>query len=277
MGLKKIKRRLVLSLLINLILLLVVSSVGYYKRDSIVRVISTYFSNPVVMREGELKKMNSELYSSEIGTINKGVFDRKLKVLILGNSISLHGVSAAIGWNHISGMAASSIDKDYVHILLNRLSNDKKYQIEYVVVNISDFEKDFINFDYSRLDILLEFQPDITIFQIGENVSVNNLVNNPIKFTTSYLKLLEYIKSNNKIVCIPFWPKKDISRLITDIAIRSDSYLVDLSHLGSGIELLNFAKSENKYSDLGVAMHPSNYGMNSIAIALYSMINMIVE
>ena len=44
------------------------------------------------------------------------------KVLLFGNSLSTHGVAEKIGWMHKSGMAATAIDKDYVHLLLAQLS-----------------------------------------------------------------------------------------------------------------------------------------------------------
>ena len=44
------------------------------------------------------------------------------RILFLGNSITRHGPKEAIGWNGNWGMAASSLDKDYVHILLRSLA-----------------------------------------------------------------------------------------------------------------------------------------------------------
>ena len=43
------------------------------------------------------------------------------RYLFLGNSITLHGPAENIGWKGNWGMAASSADKDYVHLLLARI------------------------------------------------------------------------------------------------------------------------------------------------------------
>ncbi|MEI6540199.1 MAG: hypothetical protein WCO86_11845, partial [Planctomycetota bacterium] len=39
------------------------------------------------------------------------------RILVLGNSLTLHGPKAEIGWAGNWGMAASAQDKDYVHLL----------------------------------------------------------------------------------------------------------------------------------------------------------------
>jgi hypothetical protein len=39
------------------------------------------------------------------------------RILFLGNSITMHGAKPSIGWSNNCGMAASALDKDYVHVL----------------------------------------------------------------------------------------------------------------------------------------------------------------
>ena len=40
-----------------------------------------------------------------------------LRVLFLGNSITLHAALPEIGWTNVWGMAASAAEKDYVHLV----------------------------------------------------------------------------------------------------------------------------------------------------------------
>jgi hypothetical protein len=198
-------------------------------------------------------------------------YDKTIKIAFLGNSITL-----IPDWNGGAGLAASDKDSDYVHILLNKISNEKKLKTEYIVLNIADFEMEFKQFDYTRLEMVKNFEPEIIIFQIGENVITDDLITNEEIFIKKYVELIKYCDGKSTIVCLPFWPVKEKLRIITEVASESESYLVDLSHLGSGIEPLNFAGSENEYDNPGVAMHPGNYGMNNIAKILYVIINKII-
>jgi hypothetical protein len=210
-------------------------------------------------------------YQAEIQFINNNN-ENNIKIVILGNSLTL-----IHDWNGGAGLTASDREHDYVHILLNKISNKNNLNIEYLVLNIADFERGFEQFDYTRLEIVKNFEPDIIIFQIGENVIKEVLNQKTEIFIENYLKLIKYCNGKETIICLPFWPVKEKIDIITDIASKSESYLVDLSHLGSGIEPLNFAKSEKKYDNAGVGAHPGDYGMNNIAKMLYITINKIVK
>ena len=44
------------------------------------------------------------------------------RIMFIGNSITLHGAKPDIGWNFEHGMAASSKEKDYVHVVMNKIN-----------------------------------------------------------------------------------------------------------------------------------------------------------
>jgi hypothetical protein len=271
------KRIVIVSLLVNVLFFITFCSLAYYKRNSIVN-IATKFYNTLFL-EAKIEEVGINFgefdqtkYQTEIQFINNGNYHGKIKIAILGNSLTL-----IPSWNGGAGLTASDKDHDYVHILLNRISNEKKLNIEYIVLNIADFERGFKQFDYTRLEIVRNFDPEIIIFQIGENVSTDDFTTNGEIFIKNYVNLIKYCDGENIIVCLPFWPVKEKLKLITEVALESGSYLVDLSHLGSGIDPLNFARSEKKYDNAGVGAHPGDYGMNNIAKILYVIMNRIIE
>ena len=63
------------------------------------------------------------------------------KVLFLGNSITLHGPAPKIGWDGNWGMAASTREKDFVHVLLSRIAKSAGGKPEVKIKNIADFER----------------------------------------------------------------------------------------------------------------------------------------
>ena len=64
-----------------------------------------------------INQLNVNDYISFINKDGKGK-----RIMFAGNSITRHGVKEDIGWFNDFGMAASSIDKDYVHIIAKRVS-----------------------------------------------------------------------------------------------------------------------------------------------------------
>ena len=45
----------------------------------------------------------------------------KIKILFMGNSITKHAKKPEIGWNNDCGMAASSVENDYVHQIVKKI------------------------------------------------------------------------------------------------------------------------------------------------------------
>ena len=101
-----------------------------------------------------------------VGTLRIG------KVLFLGNSITLHGPAPEIGWTGNWGMAASAQEKDYVHLLLDRIAKAAGGKPQVMIKNVADFERR-LN-DYNLRDELkqeLAFEADVIIIALGENAA----------------------------------------------------------------------------------------------------------
>ena len=80
---------------------------------------------------------SAQLSNGETGALKKD------KILFLGNSITLHGPSESIGWTGNWGMAASAEEKDYVHLVVQALTEPSAAPPKYMVRNIADFERQF--------------------------------------------------------------------------------------------------------------------------------------
>lgn len=120
-----------------------------------------------------------------------------LRVLFVGNSISKHAPKPSIGWNNDCGMAASSVDKDYVHLTVEKI---KKYdpEVSFSILQVADFERGFDSIDI--IDFVKEaaaYKADIIIMFFGANVSKDyDKEEYPkVKFGTAYEILRNLIAS----------------------------------------------------------------------------------
>ena len=106
--------------------------------------------------------------------------EKKISVLCVGNSITLHAPSPGIGWEHNRGMAATADDKDYFTLLSNMVAAEyPEYNVEFNRSAAYPFEKSVttsVDFDYTQIlessigvDIN-KYNPDVITFQWGDNV-----------------------------------------------------------------------------------------------------------
>lgn len=265
------------GIVIIMLLVMNIASCGallYVKRESLSHALSEFSLITRSPTDHELSKLNSSPVLLAAGRYGNGSLKRAVKIQFLGNSISLHGISAQIDWTDAFGMAASSKTNDYVHVLVRMLSEETGSPIEWQVANIADFERGPQSFDWRRLESTLSFDPDIAIFQIGENVP-STLVNTV--FQNGYSELIHKVKARHKIICIPFWPDKEKSRVITEVALSTRAYLVDLSHLGGRVDPGNLAHSEKRNLHPSVAAHPGDRGMANIARSIFATARHLVE
>ena len=62
-----------------------------------------------------------------------------VRVLFVGNSITLHGVSPSIGWHGEWGMAASEKAKDYVHLMMDKI-DELLPHTRYAICQVAEWE-----------------------------------------------------------------------------------------------------------------------------------------
>lgn len=207
--------------------------------------------------------------SNEFFDINA---DSTISVLFLGNSLTYTDALEEEGDKTKRGLVSSCKEKDYVHQLVKMIAEGDSINVDYSIVNIADFERNFLqqSFTFEKIANVKNQKPDWLIVQIGENVSKAEL-NEPELFETELGKLMSMFPDSRKMITIPFWTIKEKSYAITNVAINSGAYLVDLSHLGSGSDdPMNLANSQDKYKNSKAGTHPGDFGMNNIAKCFYA-------
>ena len=222
----------------------------------------------------ELSSMNRTHLPTTIEGKYNSNYEKSLKILIIGNSLTYHPISESIGWNHASGMAASNINRDYAHLLIKRISETKKVNVDFKISNLADFERGYKTFDYKVVNSLVAFAPDIVVFQLGENVEESS--KNIKEFQPYYEKLVSFFQNSKKFITTPFFSSNDKNTMTKDVALLTKSYLVDLSHLVI-LNNSNYVKSETLYSNAGINGHPGDFGMKNIEEMLFLTMNLVIE
>ena len=192
------------------------------------------------------------------------------KILFVGNSITKHGPKADIDWHGNWGMAATSEDKDYVHLVTKSLAAKHGAQPEILVKNVADFERAHVGYDIAgKFADAAAFKADLIILCIGENVAALKTPEAQADYQTQVTALLKAIKTNPKaaiIVRSSFWPSETKDSAMRQACEAVGGTFVDIGALSKDEQ--NYARSERPYKHAGVANHPGDRGMAAIAEAI---------
>jgi alpha-galactosidase len=189
------------------------------------------------------------------------------KILFVGNSLTSHGPKADIDWHGDWGMAATSADKDYVHVVTKALTDKHGATPTIMVKNVADFERAHVGYDIAgKFADAAAFKADLIVLCIGENVAALKTLEAQAKYQDQVTALLKTLKSNPQaqiIVRSSFWANtaKDGAMRLACESIGGT--FVDISALSKDEK--NYARSERPYKHAGVANHPGDRGMAAIA------------
>lgn len=201
------------------------------------------------------------------------------RVLFLGNSITLHAPKADIGWTGNWGMAASAEAKDYVHLLTAEITKTTGAPPRTMVRNIADFERGYPAFDAAvGLKAELEFEAQIVIVAIGENVAELTTEDAQKEFAAAFTRLLAVLKQHGQpaiFVRSSFWPSPVKDDILRKVSAAAGATFVDIAALGR--DPANAASAERKIEHAGVAGHPGDKGMRAIADAIFAAIRKRAE
>ena len=215
-------------------------------------------------KKNNVSACNQMINSSELSFL--GNENAKVRILIVGNSITRHGPKEDIGWAGDWGMAASAPEKDYVHRLYAKLT-ENGCDVYMRIRQASFWERNY------RDDILKEyytqdkdFDADIVIFRLGENVQEEDAP----YFKEAIEKFIRFIcpKRGKTIFTTCFWARDTVDNPIREVAKARGETCVELGVLSK--DETNMALGQ--FEHFGVSIHPSDKGMEEIAEVIYCAI-----
>jgi hypothetical protein len=193
-------------------------------------------------------------------------------LLFMGNSITKSDTNAAVGWGMEAGMAASSVERDYVHRTIRILKDNGRAMTPVLGARDCDTAacdgpiEEFLN----NIAQVYDLKPKYAVVQLGENSTDLEVISG--KLRTQYHALLEALARTGvrRIFCISTWP--DTSLLAPrPKAVRQamngvpQAVLVDITKVSA--DPAN-AGDPALYTNPAVLWHPGDRGMDGIAKAL---------
>ena len=215
--------------------------------------------------EGQLKESDLVRFDYKDGTGKR--------IMFVGNSITLHGIRPEVGWYNEWGMAASSKENDYVHILeseIKKLDTDATF----CICQVADWECHYQSGteQLSKYDEARKFGADIIVLRFIENVKKADY--DPEIFKDQFRTLAKHIDGTGKakfIVTTGFWRHPgddDLKALANELGAPC----VELGVLGDDDKM----KAIGLFDHKGVANHPGDAGMRAIADAILEEIKNIL-
>jgi hypothetical protein len=192
-----------------------------------------------------------------------------LRVLVVGNSITLHEAKPEIGWYNSFGMAASAKERDYVHLLMGKIAAAYP-DAAFCIAQVAQWEQQYANGSalLPQYAAARDFGADVIIMRCIENC--HNRTLDPMVLKREYSKLVDFLKSNpaaKVILTTGFW-KHYGDGVIRAIGEERGYPVVELGDLGELDEMKAIGLFEHK----GVANHPGDKGMQVIADRIWEVI-----
>jgi hypothetical protein len=179
------------------------------------------------------------------------------RVLFIGDSLTYHGQTANL-WNYDSGMAASSPDKDFVHLVTKHIQ--EKLGTRPVEILINNGGNGKIGTMLSYLKNHPELRPDLVILQGGENDPFDDV------FQQTYRSLLGFYQSTKTpYIVLGDWWNDSKSAFAREQALAQGYAWVELTAIDKHPEM---SGDGGPYHIDGVAKHPNDQGMKAIADAV---------
>ena len=179
------------------------------------------------------------------------------KAVFIGNSISYSIATPSMGWDHTSGMAASSTETDFAHLVAASLGIESPS-----ITNFSALERDPAANKWLIPDFTsgIDEATAVTI-ELGDNVALARLS----EFADAYDALLAAAGHGRSLVCVGTWWEEESK----DAVIASTCQAHGGTYVYIGDILLDPANRDRlegpQYTDPSVQDHPHDWSMARIA------------
>lgn len=190
-----------------------------------------------------------------------------IRIMFVGNSITLHGVNHDIGWHNEWGMAASAKEKDYVHLLISEIKKAVP-DAAFCICQVADWERNYKDGEstHSLYENARKFGADIIVMRFIENCPSKNWDNSAFK--KSLGGLLNYLNTTGMakiILTTGFW-RHPGDKSIEEFGEENLLPVVHLGDLGEDDKM----KAIGLFEHEGVANHPGDLGMEKIARRIFA-------
>lgn len=190
-----------------------------------------------------------------------------IRIMFAGNSITLHGIMHNIGWHNEWGMAASVKENDYVHRIMDKITESVP-DATFCICQVAKWEDNYKegHSTYGYFKNAREFNADIIVMRFVENCPQEGF--DKLVFKRELGDLLDYLNPSGKakiILTTGFW-KHPGDETIIEYGNEKELPIVTLGDLGE----LDEMKAIGLFEHDGVANHPGDLGMQIIAERIFN-------
>jgi hypothetical protein len=238
-------------------------------------------------RADDVLKTQLEVFDSVPGQSAPNAY----RILFVGDSITRHGVSdwtrRELGWDHVAGMAASSADKDYMHLLAARIQStmpDRKVEIYYDSQVTREIEHGFKDGTFAakhaRLQTMRDdFRPHLVVVQLGEHEQPERGTDNMLESCDKLFAFLKSLAPDCEVICAGVWAPGDKDKGPDTYASGWGAAVEDAMQTSCKEHGVPFASVRDFALDpscrgwgssAGVKWHPNDKGMEGYTRVLFA-------
>ena len=193
------------------------------------------------------------------------------RIMFLGNSITWHGPLEEIGWSGDWGMAASLEENDYAHKIMAAVKT-KHPNAAFCIVQAANWERTYKNCDYDgNFAPAKDFHPDLIICLLSDNMIVEDFEQNA--FIENMGKLHGYLSGEGRSAKIietsSFGSNETKDKAIEAYTEKVGAHYIYIGDLNKDEKYL----AKGLFWHDGVAGHPGDFGMQTIADRILECIN----